>query len=53
MNNLLLLPALVMRIEGKAPPTRCDIVNWSPPMKGLIDLLVNIQSTCDIRVSYR
>ena len=35
MNNILLLPVLVMLIEGKAPPTGCDIVNWSPPMKGL------------------
>ena len=38
MNNLLLLPALAMLIEGKALPTGCDIVNWSPPMKGLMML---------------
>ena len=38
MNNLLLLPALAMLIEGKAPPTGCDIVNWSLSMKGLMCL---------------
>ena len=40
MNNLLLLPALAMLIEGKVPPTWCDIVNWSLPMNGLKDIMV-------------
>ena len=43
MNNLLLL---AMPIEGKAPPTGCDIVNWSLPMKGLSSTVSCIYYDC-------